>query len=467
MEQNAVQLENKVKDLESNIIRQNDLIEDLSRDNNTMKAKNNEYSDTINHLNTKVTELQREIDRTLQSKEQLSDTCRQLERKQASMMGEREDLLGQLERTKSTYQADISSKDHSIQSLQKELSLVTARLSQEKLDKSKELDEAYDALKKYRTESANLNKEHKQAQEEAVRLNGIVIKLKAELKTKMKEIADYKESLKDIVSENSRLKSQYKEHAESFEVTLGKRLAEINELDYQLRNQKVEFDTLKNDHKQATQQLTLAEKRLEESNGKYNELENYNKKLLKENRDLNTLLNNNSLNLENIIKKYNALDTELNNLQQRLETTTIEFRELERTHKEYKTNTQKLLTGLSSNFDLHLKETINLIENNTDNVFKFTLPRINDVEVNSEVIVNKFISFFEVIRDKIKILVQENYAEKTRLESARKEIIDRLAEKNNEIQRLKSESNESISLIKILKDKLYTLEKQLSEAYTE
>jgi chromosome segregation ATPase len=434
-----------------------------------MKAKNNEYTDTINHLNVKITELQRELDRALQSKEQLNDACRQLEKQQASVMGERQDLLSQLERAKSSYQVDIGSKDYNIQSLQKELSIVTARLSQEKLDKSRELDEAYDALKKYRAESANLNKEHKQAQEEVIRFNDIVTKLKSELKTKIKETADYKENLKDMVSENNRLKSQYKEQAESFEETLSKRLAEINELDYQLRNQNVELDTLKNEYKQTTQQLTLTEKRLEESNDKYNELKSYNKKLLKENRDLNTLLNNNSLNLETTINKYNTINTELNNLQQRLESTTIEHRELERVYREYKVKIQELIVDLNNTFDTNIKEIISLIENSIEDLFKFNIPRINEAELNKnpEVITNTFISFFELLKDKVKILVQENYAGKTRLEAARKEIVDRLAEKNNEIQRLKSENNESVSIIQILKDKLYTIEKQLTEAYTE
>eukprot|EP00826_Nyctotherus_ovalis_P017400 TRINITY_DN15124_c0_g1_i2.p1 TRINITY_DN15124_c0_g1~~TRINITY_DN15124_c0_g1_i2.p1 ORF type:complete len:298 (-),score=86.66 TRINITY_DN15124_c0_g1_i2:40-933(-) len=276
--------------------------------------------------------------------------------------------------------------------------------------------------------------------------NDIATKLKAELKVKIKEVADCKERLKEANSENNKLKSQYKEQAESFEGNMGKRLAEINDLSYQLRSYKIDLDNVTNESKQANQQLILAEKRLEESKEKYNELESYNKKLLKENRNLNTLLNNNSVNLESTAKKLNAATSELNSAQRELDSLSFKYSDLEKTHREYRAHIQEVLSNLNNNLknfaDLHIKDLLTLTENSTElfgrDLHKFAFPKLGEEELSQypevmEEWTKALMAFFDALKEKVKELVQENGAVKSRLDSTRKEAVDRRTEKNSEV----------------------------------
>lgn len=229
-----------------------------------------------------------------------------------------------------------------MQSLHKELDIV----EKEKEDKERSLSEAYEVLRKMRTEANNLKAELVLAKENADSRAEIIEKLKSEINLKVMEIGECESRIKDSGAEQRRLMAQVEQlEAQNKQIVteLSMKDAKNESLNTQLQNCKGEIKSLKDERKEMEERGLAAERSVSDAKARQMVADSQIKNLKQENQELHTQLNKNLVKLE-------AANTELDNTRPELailRQVRNQYKELKEQHEEFGGNVRETFNRIA------------------------------------------------------------------------------------------------------------------------
>jgi len=164
---------------------------------------------------------------------------------------------------RSLLQSDILAKERTIQSLKQELDHSSSSREKEKDGMIRELNEAYNNLKKSREENERLKEEISIALEQIGSLSKVMERVKGELEVRTQELEKYKERLENINEDYNKLNSQV--------VTLRN---QKQELEHELHSTKERVKMMQNEIEENNKELRKEKVNYEEMKKKAKEFSN-------------------------------------------------------------------------------------------------------------------------------------------------------------------------------------------------